>query len=146
MIAVRVPLVAGAADADVTRLLRLVDQFAARPGDAAEPGPPAVGRWEGLRVLPQARVVYRGDREVVLTRREFDLLWHLVEHPRRVFTRAQLLDRVWGHPCVGARNVDVHVGRVRAKVGADLPVICTVRGVGYRLDPAVLVQVEGGPG
>ncbi|QOC94800.1 winged helix family transcriptional regulator [Micromonospora craniellae] len=123
---------------DLERLLWLVDHLAPPAVDAV--GGPAV-----LRVSPQARVVHRGGREVVLTRREFDLLWHLVAHPRRVFTRAQLLESVWGHTFTSARNVDVQVRRVRVKVGTDLSVIRTVRGVGYGLDVDLPVEVVDDP-
>ncbi|MEU1812667.1 winged helix-turn-helix domain-containing protein [Micromonospora aurantiaca (nom. illeg.)] len=131
-------------DADATRLLRLVRRIAARQVDGGtKPAPTRDGHL--LRVVPYARTVYCDGREVLLTRREFDLLRHLADHPRRVFTRNQLLDRVWGHPFTGARSVDVHVRRLRVKLGADLPVITTVRGVGYRLGSAMSVEVVDDP-
>ncbi|WP_052442340.1 winged helix-turn-helix domain-containing protein [Streptacidiphilus neutrinimicus] len=76
-------------------------------------------------------------RALRLTRREFDLLAHLMGHPRRVFTRVQLLDAVWGHHDVGdARTVDVHIARLRAKIGAEHRArLATVRGLGYKFDP-----------
>ncbi|MCZ7418679.1 winged helix-turn-helix domain-containing protein [Verrucosispora sp. WMMA2121] len=145
VVTIRLPGVAGPLDADATRLLRLVRRIAARQvGGGVEP--PVARGTPLLRVVPHARTVYCDGREIPLTRREFDLLRHLADHPRRVFTRAQLLDRVWGHPFTGARSVDVHVRRLRAKLGADLPVISTVRGVGYGLGSAVSVEVEGDPG
>jgi DNA-binding response OmpR family regulator len=69
---------------------------------------------------------------------EFELLAHLVAHPRRVHSREQLLNQVWGLPAVGdARTVDVHVARLRRKLGpAYRDVIVTVRRVGYTYDPA----------
>ncbi|GAA1619814.1 winged helix-turn-helix domain-containing protein [Actinoplanes couchii] len=68
-----------------------------------------------------------------LTRLEFDLLQYLAERPRRVFTRAQLLAAVWGYERAGERTVDVHVRRLRLKLGGTVPLITTVYGVGYRL-------------
>ena len=69
---------------------------------------------------------------VPLTRREFALLAFLAGHPGRVFSRTELLDRVWGDDFVGTeRTVDQHVAQLRARVGADR--IETVRGRGYRL-------------
>ncbi len=75
-----------------------------------------------------------------LTYREFELLRYLTGNARRVFTRAQLLQEVWGYDYYGGtRTVDVHIRRLRAKLGAEYEsLIVTVRGVGYKLDPAGL--------
>jgi two-component system, OmpR family, response regulator len=116
------------------------------PEDLLEPittiGPAARRGAAGLRVHPAARAVFLDGEPVALTRREYDLLQFFCDHPRRVFTRAQLLNFVWGYDMVGGeRTVDVHVRRLRVKLG-DLPIISTVRGVGYRLDdhaPVTLV-------
>jgi DNA-binding response OmpR family regulator len=69
-----------------------------------------------------------------LTFKEFELLKYLAQHPGRVFTRAQLLQEVWGYDYFGGtRTVDVHVRRLRAKLGADHEaLIGTVRNVGYK--------------
>ena len=75
-----------------------------------------------------------GGRVLDLTFKEFELLKHLAQHPGRVFTREQLLQEVWGYDYFGGtRTVDVHVRRLRAKLGADNEqLIGTVRNVGYR--------------
>jgi DNA-binding response OmpR family regulator len=80
-----------------------------------------------------------------LTRREFDLLLCLADNPRRAFTRAQLLGQVWDTQYTGQRSVDVHVTRLRNKIGVGVPLVSTVRGVGYRLhtDARVKVVREG---
>jgi two-component system, OmpR family, response regulator len=70
-----------------------------------------------------------------LTYREFELLAFLVEHPGRVFSRAQLLRTVWDQAEVGSRTVDVHVRRLRVKLGDEASRLTTVRNVGYRLEP-----------
>ena len=72
-----------------------------------------------------------------LTYKEFELLKYLAQHPGRVFTRAQLLQEVWGYDYYGGtRTVDVHVRRLRAKLGPDHEVLIgTVRNVGYRFVP-----------
>lgn len=84
------------------------------------------------------RVTVEG-REVVLTRREFDLLHFLVRHPGEAFTRGQLMERVWGHSRYpDTTTVTVHVRRLRAKVERDPSEprwIETVWGVGYRFAP-----------
>jgi DNA-binding response OmpR family regulator len=70
---------------------------------------------------------------VRLTRREFDLLRCLVEHRNRVLSRDRLLERVWGYiEEIETRSVDVHIGRLRSKLGAAAPQIETVVGIGYR--------------
>lgn len=72
---------------------------------------------------------------VTLTLKEFDLLRLLMEHPGQVFTRDQLLERVWGMDYAGeTRTVDVHVGTLRTKLGTAGNMIRTVRGVGYKLE------------
>lgn len=72
-----------------------------------------------------------------LTYKEFELIKYLVQHPGRVFSRAQLLQEVWGYDYYGGtRTVDVHVRRLRAKLGVEYEqIIGTVRNVGYRFDP-----------
>ena len=76
-------------------------------------------------------------RPIDLAFKEFELLKYLVQHPGRVFTRAQLLQEVWGYDYYGGtRTVDVHVRRLRAKLGGEYEhLIGTVRNVGYRFDP-----------
>jgi DNA-binding response OmpR family regulator len=102
----------------------------------AAPGGPEV------RMLTGSRQVLLDGEVLPLTRLEFDLLLFLAERPRRVFTRGQLLAGVWGYEHTGERTVDVHVRRLRLKLGGGLPVITTVYGVGYRLsdDARVVVQ------
>ena len=82
-----------------------------------------------------AHRVKRDGREVHLGPTEFRLLDHLIQHPGRVFSREQLLDAVWGSDVyVEARTVDVHISRLRKKIGDERSTrIKTVRGVGYVL-------------
>ena len=93
-----------------------------------------------LRVDIPGRRAALGGRELALTVREFDLLAFLVRRPGQVFTRAELLERVWGWDFGDQSTVTVHVRRLREKVEADptKPTrIATVWGVGYRYDGAV---------
>jgi DNA-binding response OmpR family regulator len=80
-----------------------------------------------------------GDRAVDLTAKEFDLLLHFVRYPGHVFTRAQLLDRVWGYSHLGYEHtVNSHINRLRAKIEEDPRdprFILTVWGVGYKFNP-----------
>ncbi|MET8762407.1 winged helix-turn-helix domain-containing protein [Lentzea sp. NPDC004782] len=100
-----------------------------------------------VRILPDTRqVLFRGE-PVELTRLEFELLLHLCEHPDRVHRRRDLLAAVWGvnDNYSGARTVDVHVRRVRQKLGDAADVIQTVRGVGYLVASSGRVRVERSP-
>lgn len=73
-------------------------------------------------------------QEVTLDQAEFKLLRYLVAHPERVFSRAQLLDKVWGdHTFIEERTVDVHIMRLRKALGMAAAYVKTVRGLGYKL-------------
>lgn len=82
-----------------------------------------------------ARRCCAGSRAVQLTRREFDLLAALLRYPGRIHTREQLLELVWGTDAISPKTVDVHVAALRRKLGSATT-IATLRGLGYRLDPA----------
>lgn len=85
-----------------------------------------------LRVDEVQGVAQLSGKTLQLTRREFDLLAFLTAHPGRVFSRTDLLDRVWGEDFLGTeRTVDQHVAQLRSLIGGDF--IETVRGRGYRL-------------
>ena len=76
-------------------------------------------------------------RALDLTFKEFELLRYLNDNPAQVFSREQLLSEVWGYDYFGGtRTVDVHIRRLRAKLGEHEALIGTVRNVGYRLDPS----------
>jgi len=87
-----------------------------------------------LRVHPASRTASRDGRDVPLTTREFAVLEYLARHSGDVVTRAALLDHVWDANYEGSTNiVDQYVGSLRRKLGA--PLIHTVRGAGFRLEP-----------
>ncbi len=95
--------------------------------------------FEGLVIDPLSRVVTVKNVPVELTAKEFDMLYLLARHPKQVFTRDQLLERIWG----GAQYIDpgtvtVHVRRLREKIEADASKparLLTVWGVGYKFEP-----------
>lgn len=90
----------------------------------------------GLSIDDSSYTAKIAGRTLDLTFKEFELLRYLNENPNRVFTREQLLSEVWGYDYFGGtRTVDVHVRRLRAKLGEYESLIGTVRNVGYRLDP-----------
>lgn len=122
--------------ARVKALFRRVDAMASTL--AANTGQETSGELqiEGLRIDPDRRRVYVREQEVELTAREFDLLWYFASHPGRVFSRAQLLDKVWGYHHEGYEHtVNTHINRLRRKIENDLAnpeFVETVWGVGYR--------------
>ncbi len=120
-----------AGPAEVEARLRL-----AMAGTApADENVPAETRAAGV-VIDESSYTARVNGDVLnLTYKEFELLKYLAQHPGRVFTRSQLLNEVWGYDYYGGtRTVDVHVRRLRAKLGSDHEnLIGTVRNVGYRL-------------
>jgi DNA-binding response OmpR family regulator len=91
-----------------------------------------------LSIDEETYIVRLRGKPLDLTFREFELLKYLASNPGRVFTRSQLLQEVWGYDYFGGtRTVDVHIRRLRAKLGTEYEqLIGTVRGVGYKLDPA----------
>ena len=95
--------------------------------------------FDDLVIDPESRDVRRGDEEIRLTAREFDLLYFLASHPRRVFSRDQLMLRVWGYQsALETGTVTVHVRRLREKIEDDPShprFVETVWSVGYRFTP-----------
>ena len=88
-----------------------------------------------LEMDPESHTVRVDGSRVELTLKEFELLRLFLEHPGRVFTRDQLLERIWSTDYLGeTRTVDVHIGTLRTKLGPCGEYIRTVRGVGYRLE------------
>jgi DNA-binding response OmpR family regulator len=112
----------------------------------------AIGKLEALRIQadPSSGEIKSGDviideksytakikgRALDLTYKEFELLKYLAQHPGRVFTRSQLLQEIWGYDYFGGtRTVDVHIRRLRSKLGTEFEaIIGTVRNVGYRFN------------
>ncbi|MCH4889252.1 response regulator transcription factor [Acidaminobacter sp. JC074] len=88
-----------------------------------------------LKIIPKSRRVYLDDGEVSLTTTEYDLLYYLATNPDQVFTKDQLLDKIWGMDYFGdGATVTVHIGKLREKIDKHVtsPFIETVWGVGYR--------------
>ena len=85
-----------------------------------------------------SRQVHLSEKPILLTKTEFDLLASLAAHPKQVLSRRQLLDMVWGDDWTSDNHlVDVHLARVRRKLGEDAAnprYIHTVRGIGYRME------------
>lgn len=104
-------------------------------GELAAPEPPALPSPENpVLIDTTSRTVTVHGEPVRFTRREFELLFFLVRHTGAAFTRLQLMRAVWGHEFSGERTVDVHVRRLRAKLGEHGAGLSTVHGFGYRLE------------
>lgn len=124
-------ILATAGPAEVEARLRLATGRSADPDGGKDP---SIIRAGDLTIDPQTYSAKLKGRPLDLTYKEFELLRYLAQHPGRVFTRDQLLREVWGYDYFGGtRTVDVHVRRLRAKLGTEHEaLIGTVRQVGYK--------------
>jgi two-component system response regulator ResD len=113
-----------------------VEAVLRRTVESAEPADGGALVFGDLRIDPATREVSVRDEPVTLTAREFDLLRHMASHPRRVFTRDQLMEAVWGYAfSADTSTVTVHVRRLREKLEDDPArphYLQTVWGIGYR--------------
>ena len=133
--------------AEVDARLRLATGKAAAAA-ATPAGDPGIVRAGELTIDEGTYTCRLRGRALDLTFKEFELLKYLAQHPGRVFTRAQLLQEVWGYDYYGGtRTVDVHVRRLRAKLGAEHEqLIGTVRHVGYKfVTPPIAALAEDAP-
>jgi len=137
-------LLADAGPGEVEARLRLATGRARAAADAAGTSD-GVTRSGELVIDETTYAAKLKGRPLDLTFKEFELLKHLAQHPGRVFTRAQLLQEVWGYDYYGGtRTVDVHVRRLRAKLGSEHEqLIGTVRHVGYKFVVQPLVAPTG---
>ncbi|MDD6460904.1 MAG: response regulator transcription factor [Bifidobacteriaceae bacterium] len=149
-------VIASASPAELEARLRLIAERGRTPSMPAAPGA------SNASFDTQEGVIHCGDlvvdtngytaslrgKPIDLAYKEFELLKYLVMHPGRVFTRAQLLQEVWGYDYYGGtRTVDVHIRRLRAKLGGEYEhLIGTVRNVGYRFDPPQESESSDGDG
>ena len=136
-----------AGPAEVDARLRLVSERLAAAGATEAPSEDAAIR-SGELVVDEASYTARiAGRALHLAYKEFELLKFLAQHPGRVFTRPQLLQEVWGYDYFGGtRTVDVHVRRLRAKLGPEYEgLIGTVRNVGYRFAAATPAPTASAP-
>jgi len=94
---------------------------------------------DNIKINPQTREVFIDGSNVILTAKEFDLLYHLAIHPRQVFSRDQLLESIWGlRDFIDPSTVTVHIRRLREKIEKDPTApthLLTSWGVGYKFEP-----------
>lgn len=121
----------------VSRVRAVLRRTHGAPAEAKDESSPL--DFDGLSINPITRLVHVGSNEIVLTAKEFDLLWMLANRPRQVFNRNQILENVWGRAdYIDPSTVTVHVRRLREKIEQDSTEpkhIHTVWGVGYKFEP-----------
>ncbi|MER6530599.1 response regulator transcription factor [Streptomyces sp. NPDC001508] len=120
------------------RLRGLLRRVGTGAGTAKTAVPESVRRLGDLVLSESSREAWRGSTPVRLTTKEFDLLWFLMGRPRQVFSKAQLLDRIWNSSFDGEGNlIEVYIYSLRSKIDKGrAPMIHTVRGLGYTIRPA----------
>lgn len=119
----------------VRELCARIDAVMRRARKTAEPTAVAVWSAGSLSIDPRSREVRLRDQLVRTTRKEFDLLLLLASQPGTVFSRKELMAKVWQDEWASSRTVDTHVSMLRNKLGGG-SWIATVRGIGYRFDTA----------
>ena len=129
----------------VSRVRALLKRFRPASEGEADGGKGLIVIGE-LTIDRERYVVQLRDQELNLPKKEFELLLLLASKPDKVFTRDEIYNAVWGdNIIVGDRTIDVHITRLRHKLGTRHPMITTVRGIGYRLaDGAPIAVVDGG--
>lgn len=119
----------------VSRVRAVLRRTKPKPGESIEK--PLT--FPSMSIDPQTRLVTIDDREIILTAKEFDTLWLLAQHPRQVFTRNHVLERVWGiSDYIDPSTVTVHIRRLREKIElnpSEPQHLITVWGVGYKFEP-----------
>lgn len=120
--------------AKVNALLRRTSAMPAdKPNDATEHALAA----GGIELIPSSRKVFSGGIEITLTHKEYELLYFLMSNPRQVFSREQLLNRIWGYDFEGStRTVDTHIKTLRQKLGSEGKCIVTLVRSGYKFEVA----------
>jgi DNA-binding response OmpR family regulator len=119
----------------VSRVRAVLRRTSPKPGESSE----KPLSYPSMVIDPQTRLVTINKREITLTAKEFDTLWLLAQHPRQVFTRNHVLERVWGiSDYIDPSTVTVHIRRLREKIEPDPSNpqhLLTVWGVGYKFEP-----------
>jgi len=119
----------------VSRVRAVLRRTSPKPGEPSE----KPLSYPSMKIDPQTRLVTINNREIMLTAKEFDTLWLLAQHPRQVFTRNHVLERVWGIlDYIDPSTVTVHIRRLREKIEPDPSNpqhLLTVWGVGYKFEP-----------
>jgi two-component system alkaline phosphatase synthesis response regulator PhoP len=112
-----------------SRIKALLKRYKEKAGEAEQDK--AIIETSDLTIDKEKYQVQKGDKELILPKKEFELLLLLISRPDKVFTREEIFSRVWGeNVVVGDRTIDVHIRKLREKIGGEH--IKTVKGVGYK--------------
>ncbi len=123
------------------RVKAVLKRTAQRDPNASAAAPSAVMTFGDVVIDAATKEVRIGDRPVALTRTEFELLTTLASNPSRVFSREDLIERIWQDtPFVTERTVDVHITRLRKKLGERAGLIASRSGYGYRFNTAAACE------
>jgi DNA-binding response OmpR family regulator len=127
----------------IKELIARVKALLKRSGLNGKADPPAVEknhiRFDNLTIDLAAKELVVGDRIIPLTRTEFEIITLLASHPDRIFQREEIIDLIWKDaPYITERTVDVHIGRLRKKLGACASLIASRPGYGYRFNESAL--------
>jgi two-component system, OmpR family, alkaline phosphatase synthesis response regulator PhoP len=113
-----------------SRISALLRRYSNAPSDAADKD---IIKIADLTIDKTKVLVFKNEEEIVLAKKEFELLYLLASRPGKVFTREEIFKVVWGNDViVGNRTIDVHIRKIREKVGEDY--IKTIKGIGYKFE------------
>jgi two-component system alkaline phosphatase synthesis response regulator PhoP len=113
-----------------SRISALLRRYSSAQGDSYDKD---IIKIADLNIDKTRVLVYKGEEEIVLAKKEFELLYLLASKPGKVFTREEIFKVVWGNDViVGNRTIDVHIRKIREKVGEDY--IKTIKGIGYKFE------------
>lgn len=119
----------------ISRIKVILKRYSKKPAEAVEVKTEAALKFKNLEIIPDRHKVKIFNKEIEFTAKEFALLRFLAKNKGRVFGRERLLDEIWGMDiAVESRTVDVHVRRVREKLGKCDGYLHTIRGVGYKFE------------
>lgn len=114
-----------------SRISALLRRYSNAPTDGG--GDNDIIKIADLNIDKTRVLVYKGEEEIVLAKKEFELLYLLASKPGKVFTREEIFKVVWGNDViVGNRTIDVHIRKIREKIGEDY--IKTIKGIGYKFE------------
>lgn len=114
-------------------LISRIKALLRRKNNETEIGSDKSLKFGDIEVNYEQFIIRKGKRDIEMPRKEFELLALLLTKPGKVYTRQEILDKVWGvDVIVGDRTIDVHIRKIREKLGEEL--IKTVKGIGYKLD------------
>ncbi|MCB0403032.1 MAG: response regulator transcription factor [Flavobacteriales bacterium] len=112
-------------------LVKRINALLSRQSNIISPVKPRRLNYQNIIVDREQYKIYRADEEIILPRKEFEILYLLISQPKRIFSREEIFNKIWDHTTSNYRVIDVHVRKIRKKLGDKS--IRTVKGVGYQV-------------